>query len=289
MNSFYKYFLAILFFFVTFIINGQETKLNFTYGVLPVSTEGEKSYDKVIKSKIYKKLLNIGSSEAIPNYSMVIRPQFIVYTSDISATAPQYYTSDMELSIVISDLGSTVVFGSYDYPIKGSGRSEEKAILNCIKRLNFNTIKFRDFLKQADVKIAAYIEQNAEAILSEAKVLKNMGDNLDKDQAHIVLSRLGMLVQHDVQKAEAMTYINDISQNLAKVVKVENDLRDTIAMQQTEIEEIKEKYENQKEINSNLSSTISNIPVRDYSVPTSWNELFLGIATKVSSKFMESF
>ena len=188
-----------------------QSSLSFTYGVLPLEKGKKKTYDKILSKKIEKEMLKLGPAEAIPNYSIVARPELIIYSSDISATAPQYYTSDMELSITISDYAKTVTFGSYDIPIKGAGRTEEKSIANGVKGIKLGKKSFEEFLIATDLKILDYLKKKAPAILKEAKtILDSRYLANSKNQVELTLSRLGMLVHHNIKSDKAIYYIQEI-------------------------------------------------------------------------------
>lgn len=194
-----------------------QSKLNFTYGVLPVEDSLDKSYNKFLRTKIEGELLKFGPAESSPNYSIIAKPELIIHSSDISTTAPIYYTSNMELSIIISDYSGSITFGSFNLPLKGAGRSLEKSISNSIENINLNTSSFHKFITQTDSRIKEYLSAKSTSILSNAKnYIENENSNnisplLINDNNKIIISHLGMLVHYNIETEKALSSIHAIN------------------------------------------------------------------------------
>lgn len=203
--------LTIIFYVFVSIGALAQSSLSFTYGVLPLEETEQKSYDKILGKKIQKEVLKHSPAEAIPNYSIVVRPELIIYSSDLSATAPQYYTSDMELVISISDYHNTVTFGSYDIPIKGAGRSKEKSIVNAVKSIKLGK-GFSDFIVATNKEIEDYLKSKAESILLSAEN-SDATVNLDSKELSLLLSRLGMLMHFGIERERASDSIYDLQED----------------------------------------------------------------------------
>ena len=206
--------LITIFTLLTINLSGQKTSLSFTYGVLPVEHNIEFSFDEALQSKINKEMLKLGPAESIPNYSIVLTPRVFAYSYDISATAPPFHTADMEISLRITDFHNTVTLCSYDIELKAAGRSQEKAMINAIRDLDFGDKKFSNFLKDTEEQIKKYLKEKSASIISRAEAIQDHKKFLKEEEAQITLSRLGMLLHYDIEQEKVNKLILEITNSL---------------------------------------------------------------------------
>jgi len=79
----------------------------------------------------------------------------------VSAVVPL----QVDVSFVLQNLESDIIFASYNRQIRGSGSSRQNAINDAISKISVNDKKFSKFIEQGREKIFAYYETNCPKIL----------------------------------------------------------------------------------------------------------------------------
>ncbi|MEN8120311.1 MAG: hypothetical protein ABFS35_08190 [Bacteroidota bacterium] len=109
---------------------------------------------------------------------VAIQPQFIitatvdVVSKDITSTAPPMVAMNMEITMYIIDYVNKTTFSSVTISAKGVGKSDTKAYIQGIKRINPKSSKVRSFVKKGKNKIIEYYNTQCDVIIKEAQTLE---------------------------------------------------------------------------------------------------------------------
>ncbi len=109
---------------------------------------------------------------------VAIQPQFIitatvdVISKDITSTAPPMVAMNMEITMYIIDYANKTTFSSVTVSAKGVGKTDTKAYIQGMKRVNPRSSIVRSFVKKGKNKIIEYYNTKCDVIIKEAQMLE---------------------------------------------------------------------------------------------------------------------
>lgn len=104
----------------------------------------------------------------------IIGPSLNITSSNLTSTAPQKYLLTFEVNLFVVDVMTETIFNSYSSQFKGVGSSKELALQNGFRNLDFKNQDFINFLKQAELKIFNFFNENCSIIIAEADAEASM-------------------------------------------------------------------------------------------------------------------
>ena len=93
-----------------------------------------------------------------------------------TATVPAQYIVEYEAQFYVMAVGEKVIVKEFSQKIRGLERSEEKALINALGRINPRTAQVRRFMKSSREKIVDYYAQRIPEIIAKAQSLQDRGE-----------------------------------------------------------------------------------------------------------------
>lgn len=124
----------------------------------------------ILENKLQNLVSSNGFSGSNRSPRFMIYPRIVVYSYEITQTAPVLYVYDMEVVFSLADYEDKRTFSTMSIPLKGVGRSPSAAMTSALKRIN-STEKVSFFLDEGKKRIIKYYNDQCEFILKEAEVL----------------------------------------------------------------------------------------------------------------------
>jgi len=128
-----------------------------------------------------KKLLQSRLQQVVSKNGLggvAIQPQFIitatvdVISKDITSTAPPMVAMNTEITMYIIDYVNKTTFSSVTISAKGVGKTDNKAYIQAMKRINPRSSIIRSFVKKGKNKIIEYYNTKCDVIIKEAQSLE---------------------------------------------------------------------------------------------------------------------
>ncbi|MDR2564063.1 MAG: hypothetical protein LBC98_09015 [Prevotellaceae bacterium] len=124
--------------------------------------------------RLGKKMLDAttrsGLSASTGGSSIIMLPIFSIAREDIVEGGMQnLVVVDADISFVIKNLESDLIYSSYNRRIRGSGSNRTRAINEAISAISVNDAEFNKFIERGREKILAYYESNCSTILLRAE------------------------------------------------------------------------------------------------------------------------
>ncbi len=116
----------------------------------------------------------LGSNSAIPQF--IITGTIDVIDKEITETAPPMIAYNLEANLYICDYVNKTVLSNVTLELKGVGKTETKAYISAIKRINPKSSKVRSFIKKGKNKIIEYYNTQCEMIMKKANTLAKVND-----------------------------------------------------------------------------------------------------------------
>ena len=92
-----------------------------------------------------------------------------------TATVPAQYIVEYEAQFYVMAVAEKVIVKEFSQKIRGLERSEEKALINALKRINPRTAQVRRFMRSSREKIVDYYAQRIPQIVAKAQSLQDRG------------------------------------------------------------------------------------------------------------------
>ena len=128
----------------------------------------------VLVSKINEITTKNGTGGGKNSSRFIITPSVSELTKDITASDPVIYQFELSITLYIGDGIAGTKFSSYNFNVKGNGKSETKAYITALKNINTSGASFKKFIDEAKEKIVAYYNSRCDFILKDAEALSGM-------------------------------------------------------------------------------------------------------------------
>lgn len=108
------------------------------------------------------------------NSMFILTANTNVLTKEITATVPQMYVYEFQITYFIGNGIDGNLFASKSYTIKGIGTTEIKAYIDAFKNISTKNNDLSDIISKAKVKIVEYYNSKCDIILAEASKLEKL-------------------------------------------------------------------------------------------------------------------
>jgi hypothetical protein len=108
------------------------------------------------------------------NSMFILTANSNVLTKEITATVPQMYVYEFQITYFIGNGIDGNLFASKSYSIKGIGTTEIKAYIDAFKNISTKNNDLSDIISKAKVKIVEYYNSKCDVILVEASKLEKL-------------------------------------------------------------------------------------------------------------------
>ncbi len=106
-------------------------------------------------------------------------PTFSVIDKHIVAGPPSNVAYNFSVTLEVLDTQEKTVLSSTSLDINAVGENDTKAYMSAVKKIQPQSPKFQDFLKDARGKIQSYYDNNYTRIIQKAKTLSGMERNAE--------------------------------------------------------------------------------------------------------------
>ena len=153
-----------------------------------------------------KKLLQIASQNDFASQSgeFVLTVNTLILDRLTTATIPAQHVVDMELSFYVVNVMEKVIVAEQTLSIRGMGRTEAKAYIGAINRVNPRSPQMRQFMQTAREKIVDYYITRVPVLIAKAQSLTARADYKG---ALAVLGTIPECVEEYPMVAERMTKV----------------------------------------------------------------------------------
>jgi hypothetical protein len=145
--------------------------------VLPYVSDQVEYLPAAAKNNLQSKLAQIvsangyGSSAGSFPYRFIITPNISVVDKYVVSGAPPRISLNLNVALFVGDGVTGTKYASTAVNVKGVGRSETKAYLSALQRINSNNSAIKGLLRDAKQKIIAFYSNQCDFILKEADAL----------------------------------------------------------------------------------------------------------------------
>lgn len=108
---------------------------------------------------------------ATPGSQFAILPMVSIISQDVTPTAPPMIALNVEITLYIVDAKSQTIFSQTTIPLKGVGKTEDRAYTQAINNIKPRHGQFRGFVEKGKEKIVEYYNSQCDVIISSAKAL----------------------------------------------------------------------------------------------------------------------
>lgn len=130
--------------------------------------------ETILKNNLNKLILKNGIAQRNSIDRFFITAVATPLTKDILGAAPTQFAYTLDITFYIADIIDQKVFSTASVNSKGVGKSEDKAIIDALKRVNLNNSTLLNFVEDGKKKIVAYYDEQAPAIIKKANLLAGM-------------------------------------------------------------------------------------------------------------------
>lgn len=164
--------------------------------------------------KLRNKVLKIASSNGLSgngfHSNFVIYPIFEIYEEELVEGMQNIVIVDTEVTLVVKQVETNMIFSSLTLEIEGNGNSRDKAIVSSVSQIPTKGPQLSEFLDDAKGKILAYYESECPNIKAQAEMAANMEEF---DRAFGILMSVPSEVScsrelNDIAVKVYMSYIN---------------------------------------------------------------------------------
>lgn len=129
-------------------------------------------------SKITDIVTNTGLSGSENSYSsFLIYPKINIQEAQVVETGmKKLYNLTIEISLIIKEYESQIIFASTTFNVEGFGNSKDIAVSKAINTININTASFDTFISTAKSKIIKYYNTTCNTIISKAITVSKSND-----------------------------------------------------------------------------------------------------------------
>lgn len=155
-------------------IHAQSKDVTLTMGLIMPEPSIEFSQEQV--ERLNSKIIQIvnSSNEVMIGYTndLVIYPILSVEQTNVIEGGLQNITATtLELSLIVKQIGTNVIYNSYSRKLKGSGNTRMQSITNAINQIKISEEGYKQFLKVSKANVEKYYSENC-------KNLIQLSDNL---------------------------------------------------------------------------------------------------------------
>lgn len=127
-----------------------------------------------VENKLTQLLTANGLSSLDPNSQFVLTVVTVPQNKEVLPTAPVQYVEIMDMTFYVADVLNQTVFSSTSQTVRGIGKSETKAYMDAIHKINTKSGNMAAFVQQGKEKIIAYYDHEAERILMDVRTMIQM-------------------------------------------------------------------------------------------------------------------
>lgn len=124
-----------------------------------------------VENKLTQLLTANGLSSLDPNSQFVLTVFTVPQNKEVLATAPVQYIEVMELTFYMADALNQTVFSSTSQTVRGIGKSETRAYMDAISKINIKSPAMAQFVQQGKEKVIAYYDHEAPRILASVRTM----------------------------------------------------------------------------------------------------------------------
>lgn len=128
------------------------------------------SVHSILETKLNLIATEHGMSGSNYNPQFVLYPSITVLDIQRTTTPPIMTLVQLQINLYIADFVNDNRFASISFTVKGVGKSEEKAYMDAVKKINNNN-DLQRFVNEGKQRIARYYDTMCEQIITEAYTL----------------------------------------------------------------------------------------------------------------------
>ncbi|MDE3145349.1 MAG: hypothetical protein KGL19_14425 [Bacteroidota bacterium] len=139
--------------------------------ILPTNIDGlSESHLSKLESKIIEAVTNNGISATGLTQNFVIYPKFEIYnTRQTQGGMMSLTVLNCNLSLIIKQVNSNIIFSAYSKSMESSGYSKDEALNDAINKIDPSDPKIEAFIKKAKDKIVDYYKANCDLVIKKAE------------------------------------------------------------------------------------------------------------------------
>ncbi len=132
---------------------------------------------ELLMNKLKQCIISNGVANNPLNRRFIITANIVELSTNVTATAPVYYTTKLSPTLYIGDCTTGELYASCSLPnVTGVGRSRDLAYMKAIESFPVNGDRVVSFIESAKAKIKSFYASNGPAIIQEAQTLCAKGD-----------------------------------------------------------------------------------------------------------------
>ncbi len=147
----------------------QDPDLKIPISVLSRDTT---NYGKLLATRLQQAVSRTGMSE-YDSYNFVLFPRINVISRDLTSGAPTLHVVDLELTLSVANgyNNKSIIFSTQTFPLKGIGPSEERAMIDAIRKLSADKPELQKFINDSRFTILKYFGSNCKSIINDAELM----------------------------------------------------------------------------------------------------------------------
>ena len=127
-----------------------------------------------VTNQLTQLLTKNGIASVSDNCQFVLTVFMVPQDKDVVPGPPMQIVETMDANLYIADVVNQTVFATTTQTLKGVGRSETRAYMDALKRLNTNSKAMTEFVEEGKRKVIAYYDSEMPKIIQRAMVLSDM-------------------------------------------------------------------------------------------------------------------
>lgn len=144
----------------------------------PVFDESFSGYPDEISAVVENRLNAVVTANGAGTYSedFVITAKINEEDRQVTSTVPAQYIIRLNVQLLAIDTQSNSILASVSLPFTGVDKSETRAVLSAVRKLNPSDKRIATFLEKASAEVVAAYEKRTSDVLDKAGMLKKSGD-----------------------------------------------------------------------------------------------------------------
>lgn len=200
-----SFFITILLFLTIKIFAYEEPRICIASYVPDQVENLDDNSRRVLKSRLDAITAN-NDIATIPNGSFVMLPSVNVMNDElIEGGMRNIHKVSIEVSLIIKQLSTEMIFGNYTFEAMGRGYTYQGAIKDAISKIRPNDLKISDWMSVCKNKINEYYVSNCRSMIAKANAMSSRGE-YDKALAYLCTYPSNLEGYEDVIDAEIAIY-----------------------------------------------------------------------------------
>ncbi len=180
----------------------------------PDNLEIGASAERVLESKLQQMVSLNGIGSDGENTIFYLEPSIAILTSNVTGGTMPMKAIELECTVELKDNITGNSYGATSFALKGVGKSDAKAYIQALKRINPRSTQVRGFIDRSKVKILEFYNSQCGSILSKAEAMAAAGQASEAYCMLLSIPQISMECYYDcVELAKKIGKENDISKN----------------------------------------------------------------------------